>query len=107
MRRAQEWSRGYKFWSCADVDIISKQLPVKELCTENGKYEKSSGKFKKSILDENVCIILQPHEKKSNIINRMPILISDKCLCNPKFYGNRCQYMNECSNDGDCLNGGR
>jgi hypothetical protein len=46
-------------------------------------------------------------EKKSNIINRMPILISDKCLCNPKFYGNRCQYMNECSNDGDCLNGGR
>ena len=45
MRRAQEWSRGYKFWSCADVDIISKQLPAKELCTENGKYDKSSGKL--------------------------------------------------------------
>ena len=46
MRRAQEWSRGYKFWSCADVDIISTQLPAaKEICNENGKYEKSSGKF--------------------------------------------------------------
>ena len=95
MRRAQEWSRGYKFWSCADVDIISKQLPDKELCTENGKYDKSSGKFFATTWE------------KLNIINWMPILISDKCLCNPKFYGNRCQYMNECSNDGDCLNGGR
>ena len=106
MRRAQEWSRGYKFWSCADVDIISKQLPAKELCTENGKYEKSSGKF--FVRWSNCELLFCNHmRKKLNIINWMPILISDKCLCNPKFYGNRCQYMNECSNDGDCLNGGR
>ena len=30
-----------------------------------------------------------------------------KCVCNKNYYGNVCQYMNECSEDKDCKNNGK
>nr|CAD7200768.1 unnamed protein product [Timema douglasi] len=37
MRQAKEWSDGYRFWSCADVDILSRDK-FKENCSGHGRY---------------------------------------------------------------------
>lgn len=37
LRQADEWSTNYRFWSCADIDIKSRQT-YKETCSEHGKF---------------------------------------------------------------------
>ena len=42
-RSALEWSGNYKFWSCADVDIVKPRIG-KALSCINGKLDTSNGK---------------------------------------------------------------
>lgn len=65
LRQADEWSNGYRFWSCADIDIRPR-MGFREMCSGKGKY------------------------------------IASRCKCEKRFYGNRCQYSDECSVDRDC-----
>lgn len=37
LRQADEWSNGYRFWSCADIDIKPK-LGFRETCSGKGKF---------------------------------------------------------------------
>ena len=36
LREASEWSNNYRFWSCADVDIVE-QKKYKETCMGHGR----------------------------------------------------------------------
>ncbi|KAK4296451.1 hypothetical protein Pmani_031050 [Petrolisthes manimaculis] len=65
LREAKEWGSRYQFWSCANVDIVSRRN-YRETCSNNGRYMVS------------------------------------QCRCNPRFYGSRCQYTNECEGNNDC-----
>ena len=42
MRQAREWGGGYRFWSCADVDIIA-NVAASERCSGKGRFNKRSG----------------------------------------------------------------
>ena len=96
LRSAREWSKRYKFWSCADVDIVPQKLSGETFCSRNGNYEESLGK-----------IVISLASKTYKIDKKTISHILGACKCKPKFYGKRCQYMNECSDDRDCLNGGK
>lgn len=37
LRQADEWSNGYRFWSCADIDIKSRK-EYREDCSGKGKH---------------------------------------------------------------------
>ena len=65
LRQADEWSSGYRFWSCADIDIKNRKQ-FKETCSGHGQYFPS------------------------------------RCKCSKNYYGNRCQYKDECTADQDC-----
>ena len=44
MRQAREWSGGYRFWSCADVDIVRpRSLDAEEMCSFNGRWRAEAG----------------------------------------------------------------
>ena len=43
MRQAAEWGPRYKFWSCADVDILP-SLEEAQQCGEGGRLEVSTGR---------------------------------------------------------------
>ena len=36
-----------------------------------------------------------------------PLTFLDQCMCDKNYFGDRCQYKDECESDEDCLNGGR
>ena len=42
MRQAREWGGGYRFWSCADVDIVANVADA-ERCSGKGRFNKRSG----------------------------------------------------------------
>ena len=44
-RQALEWRGGYKFWSCADVDIVNPVENKQKLC-QNGEFDDSMGWYK-------------------------------------------------------------
>jgi hypothetical protein len=49
MRQAIEWGGSYKFWSCADVDIVSPgSMSASAKCSNNGRYNKRQGQRKKT-----------------------------------------------------------
>ncbi|OWR54530.1 hypothetical protein KGM_206516 [Danaus plexippus plexippus] len=64
-REAGEWGQNYRFWSCADIDIVSRKT-YHETCSSRGFH------------------------------------ILSRCKCNRLYSGDRCQYSNECLEDGDC-----
>ena len=39
--------------------------------------------------------------------NMSPLIFLDQCMCDKNYFGDRCQYKDECETDEDCLNGGR
>ena len=39
--------------------------------------------------------------------NISPLTFLDQCVCDKNYFGDRCQYKDECESDEDCLNGGR
>uniref|UniRef100_A0A1B0CTC1 Putative drebrin n=1 Tax=Lutzomyia longipalpis TaxID=7200 RepID=A0A1B0CTC1_LUTLO len=65
LRQANEWVDWYRFWSCADVDIVQRK-DYKETCSGHGKY------------------------------------FPGRCKCDKYYYGDRCQYRDECVTDQDC-----
>lgn len=65
LRQADEWSNGYRFWSCADIAIKDRK-EFRETCSGHGKY------------------------------------FATKCKCDKLYYGNKCQYLDECAADQDC-----
>ena len=65
VRQAGEWGSRYKFWSCADVDIVQPK-DYKEVCSGHGKS------------------------------------LTGRCRCDRLYYGNQCQYKDECIKDRDC-----
>ncbi|XP_061384792.1 uncharacterized protein LOC116773511 isoform X3 [Danaus plexippus] len=64
-REAGEWGQNYRFWSCADIDIVTRKT-YHETCSSRGFH------------------------------------ILSRCKCNRLYSGDRCQYSNECLEDGDC-----
>ena len=51
MRTASEWSQSYRFWSCADIDIVKRgTLDDQQLCSKHGKHDKNGGLLKKIAL---------------------------------------------------------
>ncbi len=69
MRQALEWGRRYRFWSCADIDIVSAgSMSSSEKCSNEGRYNSRNG----------------------------------ECVCNRMYYGDKCQYKDECEDDSDC-----
>ena len=63
VRQALEWGGKYKFWSCADVDIVKR---FTETCSGHGRA------------------------------------LAGRCRCDKRFYGEHCQYEDECDKDKDC-----
>ncbi|XP_059615678.1 uncharacterized protein LOC132261124 isoform X2 [Phlebotomus argentipes] len=70
LRQANEWVDWYRFWSCADVDIVPRK-DFKETCSGHGKH------------------------------------FPGRCKCDKFYYGDRCQYKDECLVDQDCGNQGK
>ncbi|KPJ20098.1 Cell surface glycoprotein 1 [Papilio machaon] len=64
-REAGEWGPTYRFWSCADIDIVDRKK-FHETCSGHGFH------------------------------------ILGRCKCHKAHYGPRCQFADECSEDGEC-----
>lgn len=44
VRTAGEWGSSYRFWSCADIDIVTKgALKEDQICSNHGKHNKEKG----------------------------------------------------------------
>uniref|UniRef100_A0AAG5DA54 Microtubule-associated protein tau n=1 Tax=Anopheles atroparvus TaxID=41427 RepID=A0AAG5DA54_ANOAO len=64
VRQADEWGGNYRFWSCADVDIVPRR-EHHETCSGHGKF-------------------------------------IARCKCDKKYYGQRCEFWDECVSNQDC-----
>ncbi|XP_013138418.1 PREDICTED: proteoglycan 4-like isoform X2 [Papilio polytes] len=64
-REAGEWGPTYRFWSCADIDIVERKK-FHETCSGHGFH------------------------------------ILGRCKCHKAHYGSRCQFADECAEDGEC-----
>ncbi|XP_049881200.1 uncharacterized protein LOC126377502 isoform X3 [Pectinophora gossypiella] len=64
-REAGEWGANYRFWSCADIDIVPRK-DYHETCSGHGFH------------------------------------ILGRCKCNKSYFGPRCQFSDECTDDSEC-----
>ena len=92
MRQALEWGGQYKFWSCADVDIITQKLSSREACSNHGILDMDKD-FKGFRFERSEA---KPEEGNNG-----------SCKCDKNYYGEMCQYMNDCTDDLDCQNDGK
>ncbi|CAK1589864.1 unnamed protein product [Parnassius mnemosyne] len=65
LREAGEWGPTYRFWSCADIDIVQRK-DYHETCSGHGFH------------------------------------ILGRCKCHKAHSGARCQFADECAEDGEC-----
>ncbi|XP_020710533.2 uncharacterized protein LOC105690351 isoform X4 [Athalia rosae] len=65
LREAEEWGSAYRFWSCADIDILERKV-FREDCSKHGKYllgrcrcdrfyHGARCQFKEECLDDSDC----------------------------------------------------
>uniref|UniRef100_A0A915IMZ1 Uncharacterized protein n=1 Tax=Romanomermis culicivorax TaxID=13658 RepID=A0A915IMZ1_ROMCU len=95
MRQAAEWSEGYQFWSCADVNIL---IDPKEKCSHHGKFENDrcqcdklfSGPFcqyeEECSIDDD-CGGISRGKCQELESNSYPTRV---CFCQPGYFGPKC-----------------
>lgn len=95
LRQADEWSSGYRFWSCADVDIKQRK-EFKETCSGNGKYFPSRCKCEKNFYGpqcqyKDECSSNQDCGTQGKCIDLQGTTLPRKqCYCNYGWYGVGC-----------------
>ena len=110
IREAAEWGPRYKFWSCADVDIVKVRLNIsrtytlgkqylkiqnvdnRDQCGDQGDYDESSGQC--------TCDRFRYHLKLRHNIY-------DNFLLSCFRYGDKCNFSDECNTDEHCNNNGK
>lgn len=96
LRQADEWSSGYRFWSCADVDIKQRK-EYKETCSGNGKYFPSRCKCEKNFYGsqcqyKDECSRNQDCGVQGKCIDLQGTSVPGKqCYCNYGWYGADCK----------------
>ena len=101
-RQAIEWGKRYKFWSCADVDIVQENLSNdnSNICLGGGNYNPS---FKKCFCPKNrhgsqcqfekECLIDADCLNGGKCIDIMSTGESSKqqCFCSDGYFGSKCE----------------
>lgn len=95
LRQADEWSAGYRFWSCADVDIKNRK-DFRETCSGNGKYFPSRCKCEKNFYGpqcqyKDECSSNQDCGNQGKCIDLAGTTLPRKqCYCNFGWHGIGC-----------------
>nr|XP_014100024.1 uncharacterized protein LOC106624750 isoform X5 [Bactrocera oleae] len=95
LRQADEWSAGYRFWSCADVDIKNRK-DFREACSGNGKYFPSRCKCDKNFYGpqcqyKDECTNNQDCGNQGKCIDLAGTSLPRKqCYCNFGWHGIGC-----------------
>ena len=95
LRQADEWSNGYRFWSCADIDIQPRKL-YREQCSGHGKYLATKCKCDKNYYGPRCqywdeCTVDQDCGSQGKCINIGGTALPRKqCYCKLGFFGTGC-----------------
>nr|XP_031827935.1 uncharacterized protein LOC116424971 isoform X3 [Nomia melanderi] len=95
LREAEEWGSSYRFWSCADIDIIERKT-YREDCSGHGRYllgrcrcdrlyHGTRCEFKEECLDDSDCGI-----QGTCIDNGGTTAPTKHCYCNIGWFGPGC-----------------
>ncbi|XP_032671335.1 uncharacterized protein LOC116844219 isoform X3 [Odontomachus brunneus] len=95
LREAEEWGSNYRFWSCADIDIVDKKA-YHEDCNGHGRYLVSRCRcdrlyhgtrceFKEECLDNSDCGI-----QGTCVDNGGTTAPTKHCYCNNGWFGPSC-----------------
>nr|ARK19817.1 monooxygenase DBH-like protein [Ampulex compressa] len=94
LREAEEWAASYRFWSCADVDIVERKA-YREDCSGHGRYlgrcrcdrlyHGTRCEFKEECLDDSDCGI-----QGTCIDNGGTTAPTKLCYCNTGWFGHGC-----------------
>ncbi|CAO1346058.1 unnamed protein product [Diamesa serratosioi] len=95
LRQADEWSNGYRFWSCADIDIQPRKL-YREQCSGHGKYLATKCKCDKNYYGPRCqywdeCTVDQDCGSQGKCIHIGGTALPRKqCYCKLGFFGTGC-----------------
>lgn len=95
LRQADEWSNGYRFWSCADIDIQPRKL-YREQCSGHGKYLATKCKCNKNYYGPRCqywdeCTVDQDCGSQGKCIHIGGTALPRKqCYCKMGFFGTGC-----------------
>ncbi|XP_078043273.1 DOMON-like domain-containing protein nahoda isoform X2 [Augochlora pura] len=95
LREAEEWGASYRFWSCADIDIVDRKA-YREDCSGHGRYllgrcrcdrlyHGTRCEFKEECLDDSDCGI-----QGTCIDNGGTTAPTKHCYCNIGWFGPGC-----------------
>ncbi|KAK0093125.1 hypothetical protein PV326_014260, partial [Microctonus aethiopoides] len=95
LREAEEWGSNYRFWSCADIDVIDRKT-YREDCSGHGRYllgrcrcdqfyHGARCEFKENCLDDSDC-----GNQGFCIDNGGTTSPTKHCYCNVGWYGPGC-----------------
>ncbi|XP_067212529.1 uncharacterized protein [Linepithema humile] len=95
LREAEEWGSSYRFWSCADIDILDRSA-YREDCSGHGRYllgrcrcdrlyHGTKCEFKEECLDDSDCGI-----QGTCIDNGGTTAPTKHCYCNAGWFGPGC-----------------
>ncbi|XP_011304323.1 uncharacterized protein [Fopius arisanus] len=95
LREAEEWGSNYRFWSCADIDIIEKKT-YREDCSGHGRYllgrcrcdrfyHGSRCEFREDCLDDSDC-----GNQGTCVDNGGTTAPTKHCYCNVGWFGPGC-----------------
>jgi len=108
LRQASEWANNYRFWSCADVDIVP-QNQYKETCNGHGRAVVgrcvcNKGFWGSRCQYEDECETEAECGGSNNgkcIDLGGTALPKKQCFCNPGFHGEKCRKKNAVKLPGD------
>lgn len=95
LRQADEWSNGYRFWSCADIDIIPRKQ-YRETCSGHGKFVATRCKCDKNYYGPRCqywdeCSVNQDCGLQGKCIDIGGTALPRKqCYCNLGWFGTGC-----------------
>lgn len=99
LRQADEWSNGYRFWSCADIDIKHRTYISIVVFLYNDS--KLINRLINCLFDPSLQRKFVGKEFRETCSGHGKHIAS-RCKCDKKYYGTRCQFSDECMNDDDC-----
>lgn len=100
LRQASEWTKNYRFWSCADVSIVL-QSNHKETCFGNGKYTAgrcicAKGRWGNRCQYEDECSTDAECSRNGECVDLGGTALPRKqCFCYPGFHGAKCAKKNK------------
>lgn len=104
LRQAREWSGGYTFWSCADVDIVNSINSDQDLCMGHGSYSRSSGQcqcdrtfYGSRCQYQNECEDDSDCGRGQCIDVRATTAPTKRCFCEMGYFGAKCDQASSLS----------